>query len=352
MTPQAVAHRAIASHRSAVSEGSEHPLWPVPARPAAAVEVRRLVKRYPRRTGNAVDGVSFAVPRGEIFGLLGPAGSGKSTTVGILTTRVLANSGQARIAGIDVIGNPAAARAKFAALPQRVNAERAATARQNLLLHAAYHGVPRGARERRADQLLDQFGLTVRAEDRLDSFSADETLRLLLARALMHQPEVLFLDEQSAGLEPAARAFLWEKIRQLRRSGMTVVITTSDADEAEQLCDRVAVLDSGRLLALDTPAGLTATLPGGSMLDLRVATSADLSERLCRLPGVGRAEARPLPAGAAGSKLRLYLDGEPAQLLARVAGEVAAAGVQLYDVCFGRATLDEVFVSLTGHGLR
>lgn len=315
------------------------------------MEVRRLVARYPRRTANAVDGVSFAVPRGEIFGLLGPAGSGKSTTLGVLTTRVLANGGQARVAGIDVIGNPVAARCKFAALPQRVNAERAATARQNMLLHAAYHGVPRGARERRADQLLDQFGLIARGDDRLDSYSADETLRLMLARALMHQPEVLFLDEQSAGLEPASRSFLWEKLRQLRRSGLTIVITTSDADEAEQLCDRVAIMDAGRLLAVDTPSGLTATLPGGSILDLRVAGSAELAERLCRLPGVGRAEARPQPAGAPGSKLRLYLDGEPAMLLARVAGEVAAAGAQLYDVCFGRATLDEVFVSLTGHGL-
>jgi ABC-2 type transport system ATP-binding protein len=342
----------MAPRRSVVAGGAEHADWPIPGRPAAAVEVRSLVKQYPRRTGNAVDGISFAVPRGEIFGLLGPDGSGKSSVLGILTARVLATSGQARVAGIDVIGNPVAARSKFAVLPQRVNAERAATARQNLLLHGAYHGVPRGARERRAEQLLEQFELTARAEDRLDSYSTDELQRLMLARALMHHPEVLFLDEQSAALEPTARAFLWEKVRQLRRAGLTVVLTTSDPDEAEQLCDRIAIMDSGRLLAVDTPTGLAASLPGGSMLDLRIAGDAELREQLCRLPGVGRVEARPLPAGAPGSQLRLYLDGEPARLLAQVAGTVAAAGVELHDMCFGRATLDEVFASLTGRRLR
>ncbi|MFL6162175.1 MAG: ABC transporter ATP-binding protein [Jatrophihabitantaceae bacterium] len=345
--------QTIASPRGRASDRDSHYLsWPVPARPAAAVEVRNLVKRYPRRSGNAVDGISFAIPRGAIFGLLGPAGAGKSTTIGILTTRVLATSGQARVSGIDVLGNPVAARSKFAVVPQRVNVDRAASARQNLLFHAAYHGVPRGARERRADQLLEQFELTGRAHDRVDSFSADESQRLMLVRALMHQPDVLFLDKLSAELEPSERPLLWDRIRQLRRAGLTVVMSTADVDEAEQLCDRIAIMDEGRLLAVDTPTGLTGALPGGSTLDLRVAGAAGLAQRLSRLPGVARTEARPLPAGAAGSRLRLYLDGEPAQLLALVAGEVAAAGAQLYDACFGRATLDEVFISLTGRALR
>jgi ABC-2 type transport system ATP-binding protein len=343
--------QTMATGRRTVSDSGQYPSWPIPARPVAAVEVRKLVKRYPRRTDNAVDGISFAVPRGAIFGILGPAGAGKSSTIGILTTRVLATSGQARVGGIDVLGNPLAARSKFAVVPQRVNIDRAASARQNLLLHAAYHGMPRGARERRADQLLEQFGLTARAEDRVDCYSADEAQRLMLVRALMHQPDVLFLDEQSAELEPAERSLLWDRIRQLRRAGLTVVISTADVDEAEQLCDRVAIMDHGRLLAVDTPSGLTGALPGSSTLDLRVADAAGLAERLARLPGVARAEARPLPAGAPGSRLRLYLDGEPAPLLALVAGEVAAAGAPLYDVCFGRATLEEVFVSLTGRSL-
>jgi ABC-2 type transport system ATP-binding protein len=233
----------------------------------AAVEVIELVKRYPKRDVNALDGISLSVTSGEVFGLLGPNGAGKSTTIGILTTRVVATSGQALVCGVDVIRHPVAARSRFAVVPQRINLDRAITARQNLLFHAAYHGIGKAEREQRADELLEQLGLTDRGNDKVDRFSGGQSQRLMIARGLMHRPDVLFLDEPSTGLDPQARLFVWDRVRELRVSGVTIMLTTHDMDEATALCDRVGIVDHGRLLALDTPAALTAALGAGSSLE-------------------------------------------------------------------------------------
>ena len=190
-----------------------------------AVHVRELVKRYPRAPVNAVDGVSFEVGRQEVFGLLGPNGAGKTTTVGVLTTRVRPTSGSASVAGIDVVRDPVRARSALAVVPQRSNLDRALSIRANLVFHAAYHGVPATERNRRADELLEQFGLLDRARQKPDMFSGGQSQRVMIARALMHAPSVLFLDEPSTGLDPAARLFLWEKVGELRDGGTTVVIT-------------------------------------------------------------------------------------------------------------------------------
>ena len=233
----------------------------------AAVEVIDLIKRYPKRDVNALDGISLSVTAGEVFGLLGPNGAGKSTTIGILTTRVVATSGHALVCGVDVIRNPVAARSRFAVVPQRVNLDRAITARQNLLFHAAYHGIGKAERELRADELLEQLGLTDRGNDKVDRFSGGQSQRLMIARGLMHRPDVLFLDEPSTGLDPQARLFVWDRVRELRAGGVTIMLTTHDMDEASALCDRVGIVDHGRLLALDTPAALTAALGAGSSLE-------------------------------------------------------------------------------------
>src|SRR3954451_17608571 len=261
----------------------------------AAVQVTDLVKRYNGRPVDAVGGISFEVGTGEVFGLLGPNGAGKTTTVGILTTRVVATSGQARVAGVDVLQDPVAARSRLSVVPQRSNLDRALTARQNLVFHAAYHGVPRAERNRRADALLAQLGLGDRGGDKVDNYSGGMAQRLLIARALMHGPQVLFLDEPSTGLDPQARLFVWERIRELRASGVTIVLTTHDMDEAAELTDRVGIMDHGKLLALDTPEALTRGLPGGATLDLTVASAADdtpgqIADALAGLRGVERVE--------------------------------------------------------------
>ncbi len=211
-----------------------------------AVHVTELVKRYPGRPTNAVDGISFTVERGEVFGLLGPNGAGKTTTIGVLTTRVLPTSGQARVAGVDVAADPVTARSRLSVVPQRSNLDRALTARQNLVFHAAYHGIGRAERNRRADALLEQLGLRGRGADKVDNYSGGMAQRLLIARALMHAPQVIFLDEPSTGLDPQARLFVWDQVRELRGGGVTVVLTTHDMDEAAALTDRVGIMDSGR----------------------------------------------------------------------------------------------------------
>src|SRR3712207_8991650 len=240
-------------------------------RPAdLAVQVSDLVKRYPGRPVNAVDGISFTVERGEVFGLLGPNGAGKTTTIGVLTTRVLPTSGAASVAGVDVAADPVTARSRLSVVPQRSNLDRALTARQNLVFHAAYHGVGRAERNRRADALLDQLGLAGRGGDKVDDYSGGMAQRLLIARALMHAPQVVFLAEPSTGLDPPARLFGWDRHRELQAGGVTLVPTPPDIDEAATLSDRVGIMDHGRLLALDTPTALTRSLPGSATLDIDV----------------------------------------------------------------------------------
>ena len=328
----------------------------------AAVEVRDLVKRYPKRGVNAVDGLSFAVAPGEVFGLLGPNGAGKTTTIGVLTTRVVPTSGLARTGGVDVAADPAGARMRLGVVPQRSNLDRSLTARQNLVFHAAYHGVPREERGARADALLDQLGLGSRGGDKVDTYSGGLAQRLLIARALMHSPQVLFLDEPSTGLDPQARLFVWDQVRALRSSGVTVVLTTHDMEEAAQLADRVGIVDHGRLLALGTPSELTRSLQGRGTLDLTASfaerdTSAGVVAALAGLEGVQRAE----PVGAVGDpeapgpgqvRVRLALDGEPAAAVAPVSTLLAARGGRLGAVDLGEPSLQDVFIHLTGRDLR
>lgn len=273
-------------------------------RAPAAVEVADLVKRYPKRDRNAVDGLSFRVAQGEVFGLLGPNGAGKSTTIGILTTTVRATSGRALVGGVDVIRDPVAARAQFAVVPQHNNLDRSLTPRQNLTYHAAYHGVHRAERNARAAALLAEFGLEEQADARVDWYSGGMAQRLMIARALIHEPRVLFLDEPTNGLDPQSRVMIRNRIRELRQRGITVVLTSHEMNEVAELTDRVAIVDHGRLLALDTPANLVKGLAGQSVLDLTVTLGGGddpdaLVTALSEVAGVQRAERlRLLPAGA------------------------------------------------------
>ena len=178
----------------------------------SAISVRNLVKRYPKSKTNAVDGVSFDVSRGEIFGLLGPNGAGKTTTIGVLTTAIVPTEGSASISGIDVARNPIDIKQRIAVVPQQSNLDRSLKVREILTFHAAYHGVPRKQREALADQLLDQLGLGDRKNEKVNRYSGGMAQRLMIARALMHEPDVLFLDEPTNNLDPQSRLFLWERI--------------------------------------------------------------------------------------------------------------------------------------------
>jgi ABC-2 type transport system ATP-binding protein len=320
----------------------------------AAVQVTDLVKRYPGRPTNAVDSISFTVERGEIFGLLGPNGAGKTTTIGVLTTRVLPTAGNATVAGVDVAADPVTARSRLSVVPQRSNLDRALTARQNLVFHAAYHGIGRAERNRRADALLQQLGLGDRGKDKVDNYSGGMAQRLLIARALMHAPQVIFLDEPSTGLDPQARLFVWDRVRELRDGGVTVVLTTHDMDEAAELTDRVGIMDHGRLLALDTPSALTLALPGSATLDVDVERAAEDTDdgvltALSALPAAERVE--PV-ADAGGLRARIYLSGEAAALVGPVSDTLTARRARLTGVRIGEPSLEDVFLSLTGRELR
>jgi ABC-2 type transport system ATP-binding protein len=325
-----------------------------------AVEVLDLVKRYPKSPVNAVDGIDFAVAPGAVFGLLGPNGAGKTTTVGMLTTRVRPTSGRAVVGGVEVASDPVRARSMLAVVPQRSNLDRSISIRRNLTFHAAYHGVPTAEATARANELLEQFGLLERADVKPDLFSGGQAQRVMIARALMHEPQVLFLDEPTTGLDPAARLFVWDRLRELRDRGVTLMLTTHDMHEAAVLADRVGIMDHGKLLALDTPEALMRSLPGSATLELSVrAQNGDVPEPLVetleQLGGVERVEAihdDTPDDDASERRLRLYVSGEASQLIAPTATLLADRGLALNAVELGTPTLEDVFIHLTGRSLR
>ncbi|HEX4226011.1 MAG TPA: ABC transporter ATP-binding protein [Pseudonocardiaceae bacterium] len=314
-----------------------------------AVIVNGLVKRYHPHAPAAVDELSFTVEQGEVFGLLGPNGAGKSTTVGVLTTRILPTSGTCEVFGTDVVARPAAAKRLLAVVPQRQNLDRSLDVRQNLLFHARYHRVPRDERERRAEELLHLMGLTDRAGSRVERLSGGQAQRVIIARALMHSPKVLFLDEPSTGLDPQSRIFLHERIRELRDRGVTVVLTTHDMTEAQSLSDRVGIVDRGKLLALDTPRALTEALPGGSTITAGVRGTDDADKivaALAELPGVSEAKTED------GQYFRVRTEKDPSALLPDVLRGIVDNGAEVVDLSIARPSLQDVFISLTGRELR
>src|ERR1700687_774923 len=235
----------------------------------------------------ALDGISLEILPGEIFCLLGPNGAGKSTTVGVLTTRVRPTSGQAFIGEHDVWKEQVAVKRLIGVVAQRPNLDFSLTAREILAFHGAYFGLSSHERAKRAETLLERFKLTDRADQMVRGFSGGMMQRLSIARAMMHDPQVLFLDEPSAGLDPQTRLLLWEIIREYNQSGKTILLTTHNMDEADALCHRLAIIDHGRNIALGTPAELKTSVPGGYLLRLRFGRhSPDLLQQLQSLPGV------------------------------------------------------------------
>jgi ABC-2 type transport system ATP-binding protein len=335
----------------------------VPDAPAIAVE--GLVKRYAKAKVNAVDGVSFQVSRGEIFGLLGPNGAGKTTTIGILTTAIVPTEGSASVMQVNVARDPISVKQRIAVVPQMSNLDRSLTVREILTFHGAYHGVPRKTREALADSLLDELGLGERKNEKVTRYSGGMTQRIMIARALMHEPDVLFLDEPTNNLDPQSRLFLWERIREMNARGLTILLTTHDMDEADKLCRRIAVMDHGKILVNDTPAELKKLIPGGTVLELRAYASANggvvrevLRTALTMLPGVAKVELASDDDNAAESQaepgtvsFRVY--GSSADtLIGPAAQAVLAAGAEVRDLSVKKPSLEEVFIFLTGRHLR
>jgi ABC-2 type transport system ATP-binding protein len=320
-----------------------------------AIEVRDLVKRYPKSKANAVDGVSFGVQRGEIFGLLGPNGAGKTTTIGALTTNVIPTSGSAAIMGVDVTRDPIDVKQRIAVVPQQSNLDRSLKVREILTFHAAYHSVGRKEREARADQLLQELGLGERKNEKVNRYSGGMAQRLMIARALMHSPDVLFLDEPTNNLDPQSRLFLWDRIREMNQQGLTILLTTHDMEEADKLCARIAIMDLGKILVNNTSAELKKMIPGGNALELRVSTAnaAQLEESLERLPGVSKVEqvTRQPDDGPDIVTYRLYAE-NAASLVGAAAQAVLASGGEVRDLHLKQASLEEVFIYLTGRHLR
>ena len=340
----------------------------------SAIEVCNLVKRYPKVAANAVDSVSFTVRCGEIFGLLGPNGAGKTTTIGVLTTSVIPTGGTARIMGIDVVGDPIGVKQRISVVPQRSNLDLRLKAREILTFHASYHGVPRAERNARADTLLAEFDLAKRGKELVNNYSGGMIQRVMVARALMHTPDVLFLDEPTNNLDPQARLFLWERIRVLQERGITILLTTHDMEEASRLCDRVAIMDHGHILVCDTPSELEKLIPGGTMLELHVSVPehalasvrpsdipmnssavSQLQQVLSSLPGVTRAEEIRAPKNGENQTdifvFRLYAEDAPA-LIARTVNVITEWNAELRDLHLARPSLEDVFIYLTGRNLR
>ncbi len=316
-----------------------------------AIAVQDLQKTYQPKsrkgaTVTAVDGISFEVRRGEFFGLLGPNGAGKTTTIGVLTTRVLPTGGIARIEGIDVARNPVAVKRRIGVVPQVNNLDRSLTAREILLFHAEYFGVPKPKRESHAQQLLDRFELTERADEKVAGFSGGMVQRLKIARALMHDPAILFLDEPTTGLDPQSRRALWETLSELNAKGQTILLTTHYMEEADQLCERAAIIDHGKLLALDSPAQLKRSVPGGYLIELQVRgnVSDSFATSLRALPGV-------VDIKIDHERVRIYADRSEG-LLANAMRLASDEGINVTDAHVAEPSLENLFLYLTGRSLR
>jgi ABC-2 type transport system ATP-binding protein len=309
------------------------------------IRCEALTKQYPGVL--AVDRLDLSVRRGEIFGLLGPNGAGKTTTAGMLTTRVIPTSGSAVIAGVDVVAQPALAKQVIGVVPQSNTLDRSLTVWENLYFHGRFFGMGRKAAKAAADHELQRFRLSERAKAPVMALSGGMAQRLMVARAILHRPSILFLDEPTAGLDPQSRIAMWEILGELHGEGQTILLTTHYMEEADELCDRVAIMDHGRILALDTPSGLKASVGADTIVTVS-ATGADLEalgRHLCAVvDGVGS-------ASVVDGRLRLSVRGRTG-IVPQVVTAADAGGYTVTDLSVAEPSLETVFIDLTGKDLR
>jgi ABC-2 type transport system ATP-binding protein len=313
-------------------------------RPVDMIRTVELTKRYPGTDGPAVDGLDLSVSQGEVFGLLGPNGAGKTTTAGMLTTRVIPSSGSAFVAGVDVVRHPTQVKQLIGVTSQRNTLDRALTVWENLYFHGRLFGIGGRSSRRLADELLERFKLSRWARSQVDTLSGGLAQRLMVARSVMHRPLVLFLDEPTTGLDPQSRLAFWEIVRELHEAGQTVLLTTHYMEEAEALCDRVAIVDRGRVIALGTTARLKASLPNSLVVTAKA--DGDPNRLLaCLTAAVSPASSRIIDGGV---ELQLPAKVSASELIRAADAE----GLEVTELSLEEPSLETVFISLTGRELR
>jgi ABC-2 type transport system ATP-binding protein len=305
-----------------------------------------LTKIYAGTDFKAVDELNLEVTRGEIFGLLGPNGAGKTTTAGMLTTRVIPTSGAATVGGVDVVAHPALAKQLLGIVSQQNTLDRQLTVWENLYYHGLLFGIAAKASRVIADKLLEQFHLSKWAKTSVYALSGGMAQRLMVARAIFHRPAVLFMDEPTAGLDPQSRLALWEILGQLNSEGQTILLTTHYMEEADQLCDRVAIMDHGRILALDTPSALKASVGADTLVTVLSTGDAEALAEHLRTAVEGVITARTIDGG-----VELHVKGSE-RILARVVEAAEHGGYDIVDLHVSETTLETVFINLTGKELR
>ena len=311
---------------------------------SAAIQARELTKKFGAFT--AVDHVSFEVGNGELFGLLGPNGAGKTTLIRMLTTLIPPTSGQALVAGHDVVRAPRQVRESIGVVPQALTSDLELTAWQNLDIYGEFYGLRRAQRHARAQHLLGMVGLSERAHDMVATYSGGMRRRLEIARGLIQSPRVLFLDEPTIGLDPQARRAVWDLLEQLRsESHLTISLTTHYMDEAEKLCDRIAIIDGGKIVAIGTTRELKAMVKGADRIRLEIA--GDAPRAVAALRGQPYVEEIALDGGAI-----VIATADGAHTMPRIIEQLESAGVKINSMSIERISLEDVFISFTGRGLR
>jgi ABC-2 type transport system ATP-binding protein len=312
---------------------------------SAAIKTHELTKQFGAFT--AVDHVSLEIGRGELFGLLGPNGAGKTTLIRMLTTLLPPTSGQAWVAGHDVVAAARRVREHIGVVPQALTSDLELTAWQNLDIYGEFFGLGRAARHARAEHLLDMVGLRERAHDMVATYSGGMRRRLEIARGLIQSPEVLFLDEPTIGLDPQGRRAVWDLLEQLRsESNLTISLTTHYMDEAEKLCDRIAIVDGGKVVAIGTTKELQAMVKGSDRIRLEVA--GDPSPAMAALRD--QTYAREIIQESGGALVIAAADG--AHAMPRIIERLEGAGVKITAMSIERTSLEDVFIQFTGRGLR
>ncbi|MDR5727472.1 MAG: ATP-binding cassette domain-containing protein [Terriglobia bacterium] len=314
-------------------------------KPAMAISVENIVKRYGDFT--AVDGITFDVDDGEIFGLLGPNGAGKSTLIRMMTTLTPATSGRAVVGGHDVAREPDAVRRAIGVIPQALTSDIDLTLEENLSIYAKLYEVPKAERERNINDLLEAVDLTKWRGAQTKTLSGGMRRRLEIARGLVHNPRIFFLDEPTTGLDPVSRVAVWEMLNHLKNTrNLTILLTTHYMDEADRLCDRIAIVDHGKLVALDSPMALKASVPGTNVVEAQFAQeSAEWPARLKQLSGVTSVESQ-----SAGMYRLLTSNGS--LTTTQLVEMAVSSGNTLKSLSVQNTTLDDVFVHFTGRQLR
>lgn len=312
-----------------------------------ALQAINLTKRYSDKVV-AVDELNLEIEKGEIFGLLGPNGAGKTTTGGMLTTRILPSSGSAYIGGVDVVKHPAEVKHEIGVVPQTNTLDRSLSVGQNLYFHGRYFGFSRSASKKRTIALLKRFRLSERADSPVMALSGGMAQRLMLARAVFHNPTVLILDEPTSGLDPQSRLALWDVLGELHSQGQTILLTTHYMEEADHLCQRLAIMDHGKILALGTPSQLKSNLGSGSTL--WVEANRDSSTYIEKLASQELLSTK-YKLRATGKGVTI-IGNAITEIISTVTRTIESEGLNIVNLKVEEPTLETVFISLTGRDLR